>query len=252
MRLQARSPESFFLQGTKPVGLLLIHGFTGSCAEMSLLGDYFHQRGYTVHAPLLKGHGTRAEDLERTTADDWWASVLEGYQRLKRADTSNLFVIGLSMGGLLALKLAANQPVQGVVAMAAPVFVYERLIGLSRWVYPIYRYQKHIGRDPNPEVEAYKWSYDRTPVKSAAHLYRLMKEVKRLLPRIQVPALIMQGTRDRTVSPRSAQYIYDALGSTDKQLRWYSNSGHILTLDRERQQVFEEVEEFIRRCLSEQ
>ncbi len=252
MRIRYRSPDSFFLQGPKPTVLLLIHGFTGSCAEMSLLGEYFHERGYTVHAPLLKGHGSTVEEMEKTTADDWWESVLDGYQRLKDTDASHLFVIGLSMGGLLALKLAASQPVQGVVSLAAPIFLYQRLIGLSRWVYPIYRYQKHRGGDPNPDVDAYSWSYDRIPIRAAGHLYRLMKEVRRYLPHIQAPALIMQGMRDQTVIPRSAQYIYDALGSSDKHLRWYNDSGHILTLDKERQQVFEEIEVFMKRCLREQ
>lgn len=249
LRIRYRSPEPFFLTGSKPVSLLLIHGFTGSCAEMSLLGEHFHERGYTVHAPLLKGHGTTVEEMEKTGVQDWWESVLEGYERLTSPERPHLFAVGLSMGGLLALKLAATRPVAGVVSLAAPVYVYQRFIGLSRWVYPLYRYHKSGGGPANPDVDAYAWSYERTPVKAAGHLYRLMKEVRKLLPRIEVPALIMQGHQDQTVIPHSARYIYERLGSSVKQLLWYEQSGHILTLDKEREQVFADIETFIEGCL---
>lgn len=248
LRIRYRSPEPFFLTGHKPVSLLLIHGFTGSCAEMSLLGEYFHQRGYTVHAPLLKGHGTTVEEMEKTGAQDWWESVLDGYERLQSPQRPHLFAVGLSMGGLLALKLAASRPLSGVVSLAAPVFVYQRFLGFSRWVYPIYRYHKG-GGPANPEVEAYAWSYDRTPVKAAGELWRLMREVRQMLAEIRVPALVMQGERDETVKPHSARFIYERLGSSVKQLRWYGQSGHILTLDIERKQVFTDIEAFIETCL---
>ncbi|MFO7263623.1 MAG: alpha/beta fold hydrolase [Bacillota bacterium] len=249
LKIQYRSPKPFFLTGHRPAALLLIHGFTGSCAEMSLLGEYFHQRGYTVHAPLLKGHGTTVEDMEKTGARDWWESVLEGYERLASPERPHVFAVGLSMGGLLALKLAANRPLAGVVSLAAPVYVYQRFLGFSRWVYPIYRYHKGGGGSRHPDVEAYAWGYDRTPVKAAGELWRLMKEVRALLPRVQVPALVAQGRRDETVKPHSAQFIYDRLGSTVKQLRWYEQSGHILTLDCERESVFVDIETFMETCL---
>lgn len=249
MHIRYRSPEPFFLVGEKPVALLLIHGFTGSCAEMSLLGEYFHRRGYTVHAPLLKGHGTTVEEMEQTGRRDWWESVLQGYERLQSPEWPHVFAVGLSMGGLLALKLAAHRPLTGVVSLAAPVYVYQRFLGFSRWVYPFYRYHKSDGGPVNPHVEEYAWSYDRTPVKAAGELWRLMKDVRRLLPRVRVPALVLQGRRDLTVKPHSAQVIYEQLGSADKQLRWYAQSGHILTLDQERERVFADIETFIEACV---
>ena len=249
LQIRYRSPEPFFLAGDKPVSLLLVHGFTGSCAEMSLMAEYFHRRGYTVHAPLLKGHGTNVKEMEKTGAKDWWQSVLEGYDRLQSLQRPYLFVVGLSMGGLLALKLAASRPLTGVVSLAAPIYVYQRFLGFSRWVYPIYRYHKGGGGPLSPEVEEYIWGYKFKPVKAAGELWRLMKEVRQLLPKVQVPALVMQGQRDQTVKPHSAHVIYKELGSPVKELRWYEQSGHILSLDKEREQVFADIETFIETCL---
>ena len=105
-----KGAEEFLLEGTNNKGVLLIHGYTGTPAEMRLLGDHLHQEGYTVLGVLLPGHGTKPENLNETKWQDWYAAAEEGFKRLEES-CSEVMVAGLSMGGLLAIKVAAELPV---------------------------------------------------------------------------------------------------------------------------------------------
>ena len=126
--------EPFFLPGGS-MGVLLVHGFTGLPAELSMMGEYLQQRGCTVLGVRLAGHGTTVEDMSRMTAEDWLDSVRDGYALL-RGSCERVVVAGHSMGGLLALLLAAEKAgkdtgLAGVISMAAPIYIaQERGIGL--------------------------------------------------------------------------------------------------------------------------
>ena len=118
--------ESFFLQGGNH-GVLLIHGFTGSPAELLLLGQYLQMKGLTVLCLRLAGHGTDEQDLSHMTKDDWLASVYDGYSIL-RGCCDKISVVGHSMGALLALNVAAfKNDINRIVTLAAPIFIDESL-----------------------------------------------------------------------------------------------------------------------------
>lgn len=250
MKIVRRSPEPFFYSGGD-IGLLLVHGFTGSPAELRPMGEYFRKQGFSVHAPLLKGHGTTPEELAGTTWLDWRESVLQAYDRLSReAGVRRMFAAGLSMGGLLALDLARHRPLDGVIPMCTPIWLKDRRAFLA----PLIRFFKpYLPRREVKEahIEEHLVPYDRTPLVSVGHLLRLIRQVRRRLSEITVPVLVIQSERDETVEPSSARYILEHLGSTDKEFKSYANSSHIVTLDRERDQLFADVESFIRRVTQE-
>ena len=120
-----KGAEEFLLEGTNNKGVLLIHGYTGTPAEMRLLGDHLHQEGYTVLGVLLPGHGTKPENLNETNWQDWYAAAEEGFKRLEES-CSEVMVAGLSMGGLLAIKVAAELPVSKAAFLAAPIYVQDK------------------------------------------------------------------------------------------------------------------------------
>lgn len=244
-----RSPEPFYYPGGK-TGILLIHGFTGSASEMRPMGEYFHKLGYTVYAPLLKGHGTNPEDLRQTHRNDWWQGVLDAYDYMVQSGVEKIYVAGLSMGGVLALKLAMNRPLSGVVTMCSPIWVQDRRAKYVEFVYYFIPYLERQQRNRRAEIESAMFPYDRTPLRSLAQLFKLIRRVRYQLHKVKVPALIVQSTTDETVRPESANYIYSKIGSLDKTLSWYERSSHIITLDRERRKLFREVEEFILRTSS--
>ncbi|PRX41501.1 carboxylesterase [Planifilum fimeticola] len=251
MKIVRRSPEPFFYPGGE-IGLLLVHGFTGSPAELRPMGDYFRKRGISVHAPLLKGHGTSPEELAGTTWMDWRESVLQAYDRLCRdAGVRRVFAAGLSMGGLLVLDLARHRPLDGVISMCAPIWLKDRRAVFA----PLVRFfRPYLPRREVKEahIEEHLVPYDRLPLVSVGHLLRLIRQVRRRLPEITVPALVIQSERDETVEPSSGRYILKRLGSEEKEFKSYANSSHIITLDRERERLFADVENFIQRVTREE
>lgn len=231
-----------FLFTDGPTGCLLVHGFTGSPSEMRLLGEHLHRQGFTVLAPRLCGHGTTPEEMARTGSAHWYSAVMDGYLIL-RSLCQRIYVVGLSMGGLLTLKLAAEYPTAGIVLLNTPIYIQDRrLVFLP--LYRLFRRFVYKKRRPLAVDPRYCVHYDRTPLSSLTSLLSLIEEVKLLLPVVKTPALIVQSRADRTVRPDSAAYIHARLGSKEKSLIWFKHSGHIITLDAEREQVFNLVENF--------
>ena len=234
--------EPFLLTGGAR-GVLLIHGFTGTPAEMRLLGEHLHEKGFTVLAVRLPGHGTEIQDMESTTWRHWYGAALDGLHLLTVL-CNEINVVGLSMGGLLALKLAAEYPVARVAALSAPIFLTTRRLPLL----PLYRaFRRFIPKkrrdyDIDPQ---YYIGYDHTPLNCLASLMELIQSVQADLPAIHCPTLLIQSRREHTVRPESASYILEHLGATDKELFWLQKSGHVITVDIERQIVFDKVAEFL-------
>lgn len=238
-----KDPRPFEFSGGKKA-VLLLHGFTGSPSELRPLGKFLAGKGYTVKAPLLAGHGTTPEDMMRTGMKDWVKSAGDAYFYLKRKH-EDVYVAGLSMGGSLALHLAARLPVRGVISMCAPIFIQDRRAGLARWIAPFVKFNSH--KTPHAEhIEPFLAGYDRTPMRCVPELLKLIQKVRRELPGIKVPVLIQQAKQDLTVQPKSADYLFQHIGSSQKQLKWYPNSGHILPVDHDRDQVFADIEQFLR------
>jgi carboxylesterase len=242
------NPGPFDLPGG-PTAALLIHGFTGSPPEMRPLGDYLAARGLTVSAPLLPGHGTTVAELIRTSWEDWYRHV-EGAYRMLRAQHEQVFVVGLSLGSLLALHLAAQEPVAGVAALSPALLVRDWRAGLT----PLLRHVlKSVPKDPDPahsdlrDREAFKrfWSYDEYPLEGAYQLLRLQKVVRGELGAIAPPALVAYSTKDMAIHPRSGPTLYRELGSADKDELVLHNSGHGIVLDVESRVVFERVRNWI-------
>ncbi len=237
--------EEFFLAGDNKKGVLLIHGYTGTPAEMRLLGEHLHKEGYTVLGVRLPGHGTEPWALNEMQWPDWYEAVEKGFFRLQQC-CGEVYVAGLSMGGLLAMVAAARLPVSRLVLLAVPIFVQDKRAPLLPLLKYFIRYIKKKKRNYFT-ADKYNLAYDIMPVKPLSSLFSLIRLCKQeLLPQIKVPCLIMQSLTEHTVKPVSAQYIYDHLGSSSKKLIWYKHSGHILTLDIEREDIFQKISEFFR------
>ena len=238
--------EPFFLNGGGSSGVLLIHGFTGLPAELFLLGQFLNQKNFTVLCPRLAGHGVDENNLMRTTKDDWFNSVLDGFYILRGA-CEKIFVVGHSMGGILTLKLAAEQKISKIVTLAAPIFIDD---GLGLVNLPprefcsdacIVQPRRKLIDVPQAANEVYK----KTPLISVHELIDLIGDVKKILPKITTPILIMHGEEDHTAQPRSARFIMDNIGSEQKFITTVANSGHLLPLDENRDFVFEEIFKFL-------
>lgn len=239
--------EPFFLSGGGSRGVLLVHGFTGLPAGMFLLGEVLNRAGFNVLCPRLAGHGTCEEDLMRTTKNDWFNSVLDGFFIL-RGVCDKIFVVGHSMGGLLTLKLAVEHKISKIVTLAAPIFIDDGL-GLKN-LPPKELCGNAFTFTPRKKLDdvppAVNNVYEKTPLVSVHELVDLIADVKNILPKITSPILIMQGEEDHTVQPRSARFIMDNVGSKSKKIVTVPNAGHLLPFDEQREFVFERTLNFLR------
>jgi len=239
--------EPFFFPGNR-TGCLLVHGFTGTPKEMRWMGEYLAAQGFSVLGIRLAGHATRTEDILRTRWQDWCTSVEDGFHML-RASTDRIFMIGLSMGGVLALLAGANLPVAGVVAMSTPYSLgKDPRLAYLRWLCLI---QPAVPKGPpdwqNPEAGVDHIDYPYYPTRTLAELRDLLTEMRTALPKVQTPVLLIHSRLDKGVLPLNAENILSRLGTTDKSLVWVENSGHVITREPDRQEVFELTEAFIQR-----
>ena len=236
--------EAFFFEGG-PTGCVLLHGFTAAPREMRPLGRYLNESGLTVHGARLAGHGTRPEDLARTTWRDWYASALEAVCGL-RARCARVFACGLSLGGALSLLLGAQGEVDGVVSIATPLRTTDRRLRYARFLAPFKPYTpKGLADLHDPAALAAHADYLRIPTRAAAGLYQVTRTLERALPRVNVPLLVIHSRLDRVVPPDNAQAIFDRAATADKRLVWLERGGHIATEDYDKAVLFEETRRFI-------
>ncbi len=244
------SAEPFLFPGTQKTGCLLVHGFTGTPKEMRWLGEYLNKRGYPVLGVRLTGHATRVTDMVRSRYQDWQASVEDGYHLL-RGLSDQVVVIGLSMGGLLALLFGAEFPVAGIVAMSTPAYLppdprLNRLNWRSLFT-PLIPKEEPNGEDWFDD-EAWRdhISYRYNPTRSILELERLLEKLPGALAQIDKPVLLIHSKNDHYVPHDSMPRIFDALTTPQKRMVWVEKSGHVITRDADRLKVFEAVAEFVR------
>jgi carboxylesterase len=239
-----RAGEPFCFEGG-PTGCVLLHGFTAAPREMRPLGRVLNGGGVTVHGARIAGHGTRPEDLARTTWRDWYASALDAVREL-RARCNRVFACGLSLGGALSLLLAANGAVDGAVAINTPLRPYDKRMKYARFLALFLPYTaKGLADLHDPKALADHADYPRIPTRAAAELYSLTRALERQLPRVDTPLLVIQSRHDRVVPPDNAQSIFDRVASGDKRLVWLDRGGHIATEDYDKDIVFEATLRFI-------
>ena len=215
------------------------------------LGEYLNGQGYTVCGIRLNGHATKPEDMIRSRWQDWLLSVEDGYNLL-RSCTDQVFLLGLSMGGILSLTTAAQLDVRGVVAMSTPYALPDdwrlKFIGLLSKIKP-YMPKNNEGPGSGWFGDAWKQhvSYPQNPLRSIGELSRLLGEMRASLPQITVPVLLIHSRDDDYVIRDSMQKIYAALGTPDKQMMWVEGSGHVITEEPQREKVFAAAANFIQR-----
>ena len=236
-----------FLYPAGHVGCLLIHGFTSTPSELRELGRYLVGRGITAGAPLLPGHGTSPPDLRGLTWRDWYECASAALDEM-RSTCARVYVAGLSLGGTLALHLAAQRgsDLAGVVAMSAPILFPPGLSRMLRAMHGRVQYLRKPLRDiQDPEARRTHLSYMRSPLDATASVVELAGLVRAHLSEVQVPALVIYARRDHVVHPLNAHIIYSRLGSPYKRLLPLNRGFHIVTVDRDKQRVFAAVNWFV-------
>lgn len=251
--------EPFFRRGAgenASTGVLCLHGLTATPHEVRWLAEHLNTQGYTVLAPRIAGHGTDYHDLERVTWGDWYTSALDAYHVLAQ-NCERVFVAGLSMGSLLTLLLAQSVPVVGIVGMAVPLKFQSRLMPYAHHIKRVNRYQDFADTSDFPrylreeqlrlgEPNYGRVRYDICPMNALAEIYALGNTVRESLPQVNVPTCLIFSKSDRTVPFENFQIAVDGLRNAVVETHVLEKSGHIMTMDMERETVFSHISAFIK------
>ncbi|PYI67064.1 esterase [Arthrobacter livingstonensis] len=227
------------------VGVAVSHGFTGSPVSMRPWSEFLADAGFAVNMPLLAGHGTTWQDLSRTPWEHWYRDFEAAYLELSsRCDT--VFVAGLSMGGALALRVAAKHAVAGIALVNPGLTFSDRRARYSGLLKHVLKSVSAIGDDIKaPGIT--EGAYSRTPVAAVHELSKLFTDTIPLLPRVTAPALVFRSTVDHVVPESSMDALRAGLGSQEFTVVSLSNSYHVATLDNDAQQIFSQSSDFFRR-----
>lgn len=241
--MKIKEPKAFtFEAGERAV--LLLHGFTGHTADVRMLGRFLEKKGYTCHAPIYRGHGKPPEELLDATPEQWWEDVTNAYNHLKDLGHTNIAVVGLSLGGVLGLKLAYSEKIKGVIPMCAPMF-FDNETQLTKGFKTFAKEYKQLeGKNSDTIVE----EIDSLLGESATmfeQLGRLITNVKNNVDTIYTPTFVVQAKKDEMINTRSATYIYENVESDQKDIKWYEESGHVITLDKQKDLLHEDIYMFL-------
>jgi carboxylesterase len=230
--------------------VLLLHGFAGTPPELRRLGEMLAANGFRCYAPVLPGHGTTPQDLERTRWQDWAACVATAFDELA-SECDDVMVAGQSMGATLALDLAAHEHrVRAVASLAAPIWLSGPLPPLLPIIKRVVRWHR-AGDDVDlwhPDAVEELHSYGLRPTRSIDELRRLCAAVRKELPEIRAPVLVVHGERDRSIDPRCAREIARRLiGSEAVRLELLPRSGHAISVDVDRDSINTEILQWFER-----
>jgi carboxylesterase len=241
---------TFYFEGSE-VGCLLIHGFTGTPQNIRPLGDFLARRGLTVLAPRLAGHGTTVDEFAQTGPQDWIATVESGLDQLKRS-CSSVFAIGISMGGTLALHLAATHPtdVAGIGCINAPVGDLPAFDAAADAMPPGGRMPAPWAGDPRllaKDLASAGITYGEIPKACLQQALVFFKATEGELSQIRVPTCLFVSRDDLIVPPSTGQHVLDLLtASPDKRLVELMDSAHEATLDFDLERIGLEWLSFVR------
>ena len=223
-------------------GVLLVHGFTASPREMRSLGEHLWAENFTVFGVRLPGHGTTPEDLAGRKTEEWLAAVDRGYQILEQHNLA-ICGVGLSTGSLLLLKLSLYRNFTGLALLSPFLQLRHSLAGFAGLLSLLVPFQKNtITESEQP------FYYQRHPLKGVAQINRLRHHLKKQLPKIKLPVLVLASQGDTTIAPGTAEQLFNRLGSPDKKFHYYGlEVPHVLTTaeNPQQQDVFARVTGFL-------
>jgi len=241
-----KGAEPYFHIGGK-TGVLFLHGFTSTPQEGREFGKHMHSKGFSFYAPLLPGHGTSPECALLVKWDDWIRAAHDAVSVMEH-HCKKIYVVGNSFGGNLAFFLANHPKVKGIVSMGTVMyFRNHRMRGTVFHILNRFKlFQKKRYRPGVDEVIKNRIAYETMPLMALAHVLKVIKESKKQLPFVKIPCLIMHSKTDYIAHIGSAEYIQANIASKEKKIVYVADSYHNLLIDKHKQFVYKEIEEFMK------
>lgn len=220
-------PKPFFYKGGDKA-VLLLHSFTSNTNDMKKLGRYLQKNNYSCYGLLYSGHGLTAEELLTYRPSDWWQDVLNSYQMLKDEGFEKIAVIGLSLGGVFALKVGQELEVNGVVTMSVPI--HREANFLQKRVFHYAKRYKQLEGKKEAQINIEITHLQNMSINSLVEFQQLIDITMDKLSLITTPIRILYGELDEPLYKESAEVIFQSVATNRKTMKGYPNSKHLMTL----------------------
>ena len=227
------------------VGVLLVHGFTGSPASMRPWGEFLHSKGYSVRVPLLPGHGTHPENLNKVKWQEWPRKVESELRELQKTCTK-IFVFGLSMGGGLTLYTSENhqEKIDGIVLVNPMIHIPWVTPTMAKVLSTFKKMRSAVGNDIKRK-NVTEYAYDANPLVGIYQLTKMLKITREKLSKVSIPTLLFHSTEDHVLPVSNTEIILKGISSKDKERVELTNSYHVATLDHDMEIIFEKSLTFV-------
>ncbi len=228
------------------VGVLVLHGFTSHLKTVDGLKPYLDKHHIKSVFPVLRGHGTKFKDLEGVTHRDWYADAEKALLTLSKS-VDKVIVVGLSMGGLVALELATKhaQKLAGLVVVAPALKFADPFSVLTPLLSKVVPYWPSPNAFHDKKLSKLSQNYKWFPTSAFASLYEYSQKIEKELPKVKTPILILHSKKDQVIAPKTANIIYENVSSEYRDIKWFYKSGHEMMQDLESKEVFESIMNFI-------
>ena len=237
----------FAAQGSthSDIGIIFVHGFTGSPASMRPWAHFFHERGYTVRVPRLPGHATQWEDLNQVAWQKWPERVAKDLAELRKS-CSKVFIFGLSMGGCTTLNVVEYFDVDGIVLVNPMIHIPGLQGKLVPFLTRLRKGAPSVGDDIK-KPDTTEWGYDVLPLKGVRQLNKMLRITRSELGRVETPLLLFHSTEDHVLPVSNTEIIMSGVASQDKTRVELGDSYHVATLDNDAPTIFATSLSFVER-----
>lgn len=247
LTMNVKMPGEFYFNEHSDYAVLLLHGFTGNTSDVRQLGRFLQKKGITSYSFNYQGHGEAPENILKSSPHVWYRQVTEAYDFLKSEGYDKIFTAGVSIGGALGLLLTHDRDVTGAAAICSPMFIKSHKELLES--YKTYaanfkkRFENKDRQKIDDEINASLDDADDT----LEDINTVISKTEQTLEDIFVPVYVAQGSLDEVIDPESANVIYNNVSTEDseKRLKFYENSGHVLTIDKDKNELFNDLYEFM-------
>ncbi len=247
MDMNIKLPGEFYFNEGSAYAVLLLHGFTGNTSDVRQLGRHLQKKGITSYAFNYEGHAEQPENILNSSPHAWYREALEAYDFLKAEGYGRIFVAGVSIGGVFALMLNRDRETMGTAAICSPMFTKSRKELLE--TYKAYaenfksRFENKNRSTIDNEIEASLG--DARGVLDDINV--IIDKARGSLEDISGPVFTAQGALDEVIDPESADIIHEGIATGDawKRLKYYKNSGHVLTIDKDKKELFDDLYRFM-------
>lgn len=215
------------------VSALCLHGFTGTPYEMRPIAEELARRGIRCVGPVMAGHGSTASQLAKTSYAEWIDLARAALGKL-RADSEQVFVAGMSMGGVVTLALAAENLADAVAVMGTPLrlpLAIRLAVPLAKYIAPFRKKKPGETDIREPNARDRHPALDAIPLAGVHELIKMQSVVRRALPKIIAPIFVAHGALDRTSNPLDARTIFSEVNASERALHICERSGHVVTVD---------------------